>query len=67
MKIIGYLLAIGGFLAFVYTGINYLNNSESFSAFGLDIAVSSGNPMPVILSIVAAIAGMIILKSTKNN
>lgn len=38
MKNLGYLFSIGGLIAFVYTGINYLNDSETFSAFGLDIA-----------------------------
>lgn len=65
MKSAGYLFSIGGFIALIFTGINYINESESFSALGLDVAVSKGDPMPVIVSAVILIAGILIIKASK--
>jgi hypothetical protein len=65
MKYVGYLFSVGGFIALIFTGINYINESESFSAFGLDVAVSKGDPMPVIVSAVILIAGILIIRASK--
>lgn len=65
MKIVGYVTSIGGFIALIYTGINYINQSESFSLMGVDFAVSKGNPMPVIVSVIVMIAGLLIIKASK--
>jgi hypothetical protein len=65
MKNIGYLFSIGGLIALIYTGINYINNSESFSALGFDVAVSKGNPVPVIISGIVFVAGILIIRASK--
>lgn len=64
MKYVGYLFSIGGLIALIYTGINYINQSESFSALGVDVAVSSGNPTPVIISAIVLIAGILIIRAS---
>lgn len=65
MKIFGYILTIGGLIAVIYSIINYVNESESFSAFGLDIAVSKGDVTPIIISAIVLIAGMLIVRASK--
>ena len=65
MKIVGYVISIGGFFALIYTGINYINQSESFSLMGVDFAVSKGDPTPVIISVIVMIAGLLITRASK--
>lgn len=65
-KIFGYILSIGGLVFLVYTGINYINDSESFSFLGADVVVSSGDPVPVIISAVVMIVGFILLRSSSD-
>ncbi len=64
-RTLGIILTIVGLIALLYTGINYINDSESFGLFGLDITVSEGNIVPVIISGVVFILGLIILASSK--
>ncbi|SMO68204.1 hypothetical protein [Fodinibius sediminis] len=66
MKIFGYFITIAGLIALVYTGITYINNSESFGVFGLDIAVSKGDPVPMIISLVVLITGLVTVRISKN-
>lgn len=65
-KIFGYILSLGGLAFLVYTGINYINDSESFSFLGADVVVSSGDPVPVIISAVVMIIGFILLRGTSD-
>lgn len=64
MKPIGYTFSIIGLIAFIYTGITYINNSETFGLFGMDIAVSKGDPVPMIVSAVVLIVGLLIARSS---
>jgi uncharacterized membrane protein len=59
-KTIGGILAGGGLLGVIYFGYQYFQNSESFEAFGADVAVSTGNYVPIIISGVVLVAGVII-------
>lgn len=67
MKYVGYLFSLGGFIAVIITGINYLNESESFSALGIDVAVSKGDPTPVIISAIVLLAGILIIRASRTN
>lgn len=60
MKIVGIILLIVGLVALLITGIQYINDSESFSLLGLDVAVSTGNITPVIISGIIFIIGLVI-------
>ncbi len=60
MKIVGIILLIVGLVALLITGIQYINDSESFSFLGLDVAVSTGNITPVIISGIIFIIGLVI-------
>ncbi|MCW9707138.1 hypothetical protein [Fodinibius salsisoli] len=65
MKILGIVVSIVGLVGFIYSGINYINNSETFSAFGVDVAVSKGDPVPIVVSVVVLIAGLLITRAAK--
>jgi hypothetical protein len=60
MKIVSIILVIAGIIGLIYFGIQALNNSESFSFLGLDVAVSSANWTPVIVSAIVLILGVIL-------
>lgn len=65
MKILGYIVSVAGLIALIYTVINYINNTESFSVLGVDVAVSEGDPMPMIISAIVLIAGLLITRAAK--
>lgn len=65
MKILGTVLLIVGLVALLITGINYINDSETFSFLGLDVAVSKGNITPVIISGIVFIVGIVMTVSRK--
>lgn len=60
MKTIGIILAIIGAIGTVVFGYQALQDSESFSFLGLDIAVSSANWTPVIISVVLLVVGVVL-------
>ena len=60
MKIVGMILLVVGLVALLITGIQYINDSETFSFLGLDVAVSKGNITPVIISGIVFIVGLVI-------
>ena len=61
MKTLGTILLLLGLAGTIFFGIQALNNSETFSFLGVDVALSSANWTPVIISGVFAILGVIIL------
>ena len=58
MKLVGTILFIIGIIGIVIFGIQAINDSDSFSLFGLDIAVSKANWTPLIISAVVTIIGV---------
>jgi hypothetical protein len=65
MKILGVIILVIGLVGLVFFGIEAMNDSESFSLFGMDVAVSSANWTPVIVSVVVAIIGFFIMRKGK--
>lgn len=65
MKYVGYVFSVGGFIALIITLVNYLNESESFSALGVDVAVSKGDPVPMIISAIVLVAGILIIRASE--
>ena len=65
MKALGTILLLLGLGGTIFFGIQALNNSETFSFLGVDVALSSANWTPVIISGVFAILGVIILTVRK--
>lgn len=60
MKTIGIILTIIGAIGTAVFGYQALQDSESFSFLGLDIAVSSANWTPVIISVVLLVVGVVL-------
>lgn len=59
---IGRIIMIGGVLGMVYYGYEYFQDSESFEAFGADVAISTGDYTPIIISAVVMLVGIAITK-----
>lgn len=59
---IGSILTVGGLLGIIYYGYQYYQDSESFEAFGADVAVSTGDYTPIIVSAVVMVVGIAITK-----
>ena len=60
MRIIGIILLIIGLVGLFLFGYQAMQDSESFSVLGVDVAVSSANWTPVIFSGIVAIVGIIL-------
>jgi hypothetical protein len=65
MRVAGIILLVLGIIGTLVFGIQAINDSESFSILGIDVAVSSANWVPVIISVVLLIAGLIMMRSRK--
>lgn len=59
MKNAGIFLSILGGLGLIIFGIQAMEDSETFSLLGVDIAVSSANWTPVIISGVVLVIGLV--------
>ena len=62
---VGIILSIFGLIGTVIAGIKAIQDSDSFSIFGLDIAVSSANWTPLIMSVAVLIVGLAMMLSPK--
>ncbi|MFU8860741.1 MAG: hypothetical protein ACNA8K_09970 [Cyclonatronaceae bacterium] len=60
---VGSILSVVGLIGVIFFGIQYLNDSESFSLFGADIAVSTGDYVPILISLVVLIVGVVIYRT----
>lgn len=60
---LGSILSIGGLIGVIFFGIQYLNDSESFELLGADIAVSTGDYVPILISLIVLIVGVVIYRS----
>jgi hypothetical protein len=61
-KTVGGILTAGGLIGIIYFGYQYFQDSESFEAFGADVAISTGDYTPIIISAVVLVAGIVISK-----
>lgn len=60
MRIAGIVLLVIGLIGTVVFGIQALQDSKSFEVLGADVAVSSANWTPVIISGAVLVAGIIL-------
>lgn len=60
---LGSILSIGGLIGVIYFGYQYLDDSESFSFLGADVAVSTGDWVPILISLIVLIVGLVIYRS----
>lgn len=59
MKIVGTILIVLGIIGLLVFGIQAINQSEHVELFGIQLAASSANWTPVIISGLVTIAGII--------
>ncbi len=59
-KNIGGLLTAGGLVGVLYFGYMYIQDSNSFEAFGADIAVSTGDYVPILVSAIVLLVGVVL-------
>lgn len=65
MRTVGIVLLILGAVGTIIFGIQAIQESESFSFLGMDIAVSSANWTPVIISVILLIVGVVMASAGK--
>lgn len=65
MKIVGIILVILGAIGTIIFGLQAAEDSESFSLLGMDVAVSSANWTPVIISVVLLVVGIVLASTAK--
>ena len=65
MRIAGIILLILGLIATIVFGIQAINQSEAFNVLGIEVAVSSANWTPVIISAAVLIVGLIMMITGK--
>lgn len=62
-KTIGGLLSIGGLIGVIYYTYQYIQDSESFSALGADVAVSTGDWIPIVISALVMVVGILLTRA----
>lgn len=65
MRTAGIVLLILGAIGTIIFGIQAMQDSESFSVLGMDVAVSSANWTPVIISVILLIVGVVMTSAGK--
>jgi len=61
-KTLGGLLSIGGLIGVIYFGYQYLQDSESFDVFGADVTVSTGDWIPIVISALLMVIGILMTR-----
>jgi len=62
-EILGGILSIGGLIGIIFFGLKYMDDSETFSILGADIAVSTGDYVPILISLIILVVGVLIYRS----
>jgi len=62
---IGAIISFAGFAGIVYYGYQYVQDSESFEVLGADIAVSTGDYVPIVVSVLVLLIGLFLIKGRK--
>lgn len=65
MKHIGTIIALFGLIGMIYYGYEYFQDSETFSVLGIDIAASTGDYTPILISAIVFLGGLVVRKYTK--
>ena len=63
--ILGVIMLVTGAIATVITGINAIQETETFSILGLDIVISQGDYTSLIISALVLILGAILVATSK--
>jgi hypothetical protein len=60
---IGAVVSFAGFAGIIYYGYQYIQDSESFEVLGTDVAISSGDYVPILISVVVLLLGFFLMKT----
>ena len=60
---LGSILSVAGLIGIIFFGYQYMADSESFSLLGADIAVSTGDYIPIVISAIVLIVGLVLYRS----
>ena len=66
MKVAGIILTVLGVIGVIVFGIQAFNDSESMSVLGMEIAASTANWTPLIISGIVLVVGIIFTSSSKS-
>ncbi|MEM6845881.1 MAG: hypothetical protein AAF944_18025 [Bacteroidota bacterium] len=66
-RTIGIMLTLIGLVSTTVTGMQVLEDSDSFSFFGLDVVVSQANYTPLIISVIILIIGVVLWVGSRRN
>ena len=58
-KTIGYILTVGGLIGVIFFTYEYMQDSESFSVLGADVAISTGDWIPIVISGLIMLVGIV--------
>lgn len=58
-KTLGYILSIAGLIGVLIFTYQYMQDSESFSVLGADVAVSTGDWVPILVSAIVMVIGIV--------
>ncbi len=61
MKIAGAVLLIIGLIGFIISVVDYINKTNRFSFLGLEVTISEGSLVPLIISGVVFLLGTILI------
>lgn len=59
-KTLGGILSVAGLIGVLYFGYEYLRDSETFSVLGADVAVTTGDIIPVLISGLVLLIGIVL-------
>lgn len=62
-KTIGQIMGAGGLIGVIYYGYRYIEDSNSFSIGDAEFAVTTGDYVPILISAVVMLAGVLIARS----
>lgn len=65
MKNLGTAIAVAGLIGMIYFGYEYMQDSETFSVLGVDVAASTGDYVPILLSGLVFLGGLLMRKYIK--
>jgi len=60
---IGGILSVAGIIGIIFFGYQYMQDSESFSLLGADVAVSTGDWVPILISAIVLVVGLVLYRS----
>lgn len=65
MKLIGGILTVLGLIGSIFYGMKAIQDSDSFHFLGIDVAVSTADWTPVIVSVCVLVVGLVLLRQKK--